>query len=163
MFKVKEPRVGDRVLVLGYPDGLHHDAGLFPIARGGTIATFPLVGFKNSPAFFVDGTFIPGSSGSPVFTAERFSLTRTNSTNGETTVLNLPMVLGVTYSNLNYPVLEGDTKEKKNSTNLWQFANIGIVYNTRTISATLDAATSSGTLKPSLQQQTEPAQPCSVA
>lgn len=64
------PPVGERVFVLGYPQGMT-STGVFPIWKGATIASEPLadVAFGDvdySNVFYIDATTKSGMSGSPV-------------------------------------------------------------------------------------------------
>jgi len=56
----------ERVLFVGYPDGLHDETHLLPILRTGTIASIPSVDFNGKPVFLIDAQVYGGSSGSPV-------------------------------------------------------------------------------------------------
>jgi len=61
------------VLFVGYPSGLFDSKNLTPIARRGTTATPVALDYEGEPAFLIDATVFPGSSGSPVFIADRGS------------------------------------------------------------------------------------------
>lgn len=63
----------EQVLFIGYPSGLFDTKNLTPIARRGTTATPVALDYEGEPAFLIDATVFPGSSGSPVFIADRGS------------------------------------------------------------------------------------------
>ena len=59
--------VGDRLLVLTYPERFEaNDAG-FPVARNATIASFPLTPISRYESFLADFTTFGGDSGGPAF------------------------------------------------------------------------------------------------
>jgi S1-C subfamily serine protease len=59
----------EEILFIGYPDGLYDEANLTPIIRRGSTATPLQLDYGNEPAFLIDASVFPGSSGSPVFIA----------------------------------------------------------------------------------------------
>jgi hypothetical protein len=72
-------KIGDEILVVGYPSGLKHRTTNFPLVRAGIIATRigetleddyrqPTGNYRKRTlrGFLIDGASIPGSSGSPV-------------------------------------------------------------------------------------------------
>lgn len=60
----------ERVLVVGYPNGIWDQHNNMPVARIGTTATHPLAMYKAKANFLIDVAAFGGSSGSPVFTYE---------------------------------------------------------------------------------------------
>lgn len=66
---------GDRLMCLGYPLNRDANAAGFPIARGGTIASYPLFPASRYRSFQLDFEVYPGNSGGPAFFIEtgRFS------------------------------------------------------------------------------------------
>lgn len=58
------------VAFVGYPSGIFDTVNFLPIARRGTTATPIVVDYQGLPAFLVDASVFPGSSGSPVFLIE---------------------------------------------------------------------------------------------
>ena len=56
----------EEVLFVGYPNSLFDPVNFTPIARRGTTATPIRSNYRGEPAFLVDATVFPGSSGSPV-------------------------------------------------------------------------------------------------
>jgi V8-like Glu-specific endopeptidase len=71
----------EEVTFIGYPNGLYDAKNYLPILRTGTTATPISVDYQGAPAFLIDASVFPGSSGSPVFIANRgMYLTRGGST-----------------------------------------------------------------------------------
>jgi hypothetical protein len=66
------------IVFIGYPVGLYDSVNYLPVTRQGMTATPISVDYCGKPAFLVDASVFPGSSGSPVFIMDRGSyLTRT--------------------------------------------------------------------------------------
>lgn len=61
----------EEINFIGYPNGLYDTANYLPILRTGTTATPISVDYQGKPAFLVDASVFPGSSGSPVCIANR--------------------------------------------------------------------------------------------
>jgi hypothetical protein len=61
----------EEVVFIGYPNGLFDTMNYLPILRTGTTATPIAVDYRGAPAFLIDASVFPGSSGSPVFIANR--------------------------------------------------------------------------------------------
>lgn len=59
------------ITFIGYPSGIYDIHNCLPIARRGVTATPISVNFRGVPAFLVDASVYPGSSGSPVFVFNR--------------------------------------------------------------------------------------------
>lgn len=55
------------VTFIGYPNALHDEVNFTPIARRGFTATPLALNHNGLPAFLIDASVFPGSSGSPVF------------------------------------------------------------------------------------------------
>lgn len=55
------------VMFLGYPNGIFDRKNLIPVARRGATATPIQLDYEGTPAFLIDASVFPGSSGSPVF------------------------------------------------------------------------------------------------
>lgn len=64
---VRQLDVVETVTFIGYPSGLYDHVNHTPIVRQGTTATPIELNWNGSPAFLIDGSVFPGSSGSPVF------------------------------------------------------------------------------------------------
>lgn len=56
----------EEIVFVGYPSGIFDSRNLMPIMRRGTTATPVQIDYEGLPAFLVDASVFPGSSGSPV-------------------------------------------------------------------------------------------------
>lgn len=63
---VEESDVDNKVLMIGYPNGLWDELNNFPIVRNGITASHPALDFNGKSIGVVDMACFPGSSGSPV-------------------------------------------------------------------------------------------------
>jgi hypothetical protein len=63
-----EVQVGEDLIVIGYPLGLHDAAYNLPIVRRGTLASFYPIPFEGEPYFLMECRPHAGCSGSPVLT-----------------------------------------------------------------------------------------------
>lgn len=70
----------EQVMMIGYPNGLYDQASMLPIARRGQTATPIFNDYNNMPAFLIDASVFPGSSGSPVVLYDRGSYTTRDGT-----------------------------------------------------------------------------------
>jgi hypothetical protein len=57
----------ESVTFVGYPNSLYDTVNMTPLARRGSTATPPSLDYNGQPAFVIDASVFPGSSGSPVF------------------------------------------------------------------------------------------------
>ena len=55
------------IVFVGYPSDVYDRRNLLPVVRKGITATPISVDFEGKPAFLIDASIFPGSSGSPVF------------------------------------------------------------------------------------------------
>ncbi|MBA7708835.1 hypothetical protein ES703_117739 [subsurface metagenome] len=55
------------IVFIGYPNNIYDRRNLLPVVRRGITATPISVDFEGRPAFLIDASIFPGSSGSPVF------------------------------------------------------------------------------------------------
>jgi len=55
------------IIFVGYPSNIYDRKNLLPVVRKGITATPISVDFEGKPAFLIDASIFPGSSGSPVF------------------------------------------------------------------------------------------------
>jgi hypothetical protein len=58
--------VAEKILMIGYPQGLSDETNNFPIIRQGISATHPSLDFNSKPIGVADIACFPGSSGSPI-------------------------------------------------------------------------------------------------
>ncbi|MBN8425003.1 trypsin-like peptidase domain-containing protein [Microbacterium esteraromaticum] len=82
----------ENVTFVGYPSGLFDTASMLPIARRGQTATPIFNDYRGWPAFLIDASVFPGSSGSPVLILDRGSYTTRG---GDTHIASRLYVAGV--------------------------------------------------------------------
>lgn len=70
----------EQVTMIGYPNGLFDQSSMLPIARRGQTATPIFNDYNNLPAFLIDASVFPGSSGSPVVLYDRGTYTTRDGT-----------------------------------------------------------------------------------
>ena len=70
----------EQVTFVGYPNGLFDKASMLPIARRGQTATPIFNDYEGLPAFLIDASVFPGSSGSPVLVFDRGTFTTRDGT-----------------------------------------------------------------------------------
>jgi hypothetical protein len=86
----------EQVTMIGYPNGLFDQSSMLPIARRGQTATPIFNDYNNLPAFLIDASVFPGSSGSPVVLYDRGSFTtRDGSTHFGTRLALLGVIAAV--------------------------------------------------------------------
>ena len=61
----------ERILLVGYPNGVYDAINNLPVIRSGITATPPSVDYEGRPRFLIDASVFPGSSGSPIFAYDR--------------------------------------------------------------------------------------------
>ena len=61
----------ERILFVGYPNGVYDASNNLPVIRSGITATAPGVDYEGRPRFLIDASVFPGSSGSPIFAYDR--------------------------------------------------------------------------------------------
>ncbi|MBB4080808.1 hypothetical protein GGR28_003443 [Lewinella aquimaris] len=61
-----EPKIGDRILVLGYPSGFYDPIAKLPVAKAGIIASSFGRNYEGDEKFLIDAKLYPSSSGSLV-------------------------------------------------------------------------------------------------
>ncbi len=61
----------ERILFVGYPNGVYDAINNLPVIRSGITATPPGVDYEGRPRFLIDASVFPGSSGSPIFAYDR--------------------------------------------------------------------------------------------
>ena len=133
--------IGDQIISLGYPLNLVEGGHSIPIARGGTISSWPTRPFRNSPVILIDSTMIRGSSGSPVFLPELpyTYLSETNISIGATRQAYLLGIQGQLIPDWRMIVQKtisfGQPLQEIDVINT---ANFGIIYKAETISETID-------------------------
>lgn len=110
--KIKKVDVGDSVLFVGYPAGMHDFSNNLPLVRTGSIATL----YNDNSVFLIDASVFPGSSGSPVFLKDDDDYNT---------------FLGVLSASLRPPLgLLEETKE---------YIDFGVVYPSKTVFETIES------------------------
>ncbi|WP_274725871.1 SEC-C metal-binding domain-containing protein [Xenorhabdus bovienii] len=61
----------EEIIMIGYPNGLWDSVNNLPITRKGITATHPKLKLNGKHHFLIDAACFPGSSGSPVYLANR--------------------------------------------------------------------------------------------
>jgi hypothetical protein len=64
-----DPRVGEEISVLGFPQVLPGTEGAFAVLRGGKIASYSAGSSRSREKFLVNANVYAGDSGGPVFAA----------------------------------------------------------------------------------------------
>ncbi|BAS18672.1 serine-Type endopeptidase (plasmid) [Arthrobacter sp. Hiyo8] len=86
----------EQITMIGYPNGLFDQSSMLPIARRGQTATPIFDDYNNLPAFLIDASVFPGSSGSPVVLYDRGTFTtRDGSTHSGSRMALLGVVAAV--------------------------------------------------------------------
>lgn len=127
------------VLFVGYPNGLYDQVNHTPIARRGATATPLHLDWNGTPAFLVDASVFPGSSGSPVFLVQsgQYRTATGMQLGGPPRIALLGVVAAV--------MLQRDTGQivtrvsERHQVEFDQMIDLGIVYNWRALDETVDA------------------------
>ncbi|HEY3287032.1 MAG TPA: serine protease [Gemmatimonadaceae bacterium] len=133
-----------RVVFIGYPNGLWDSANLLPIARTGSIATLPRIAFQGRPVFLIDASVFPGSSGSPVFVFDEGSFhdpTGGGLVVGQSRVILLGLVAAVYYkTEVNDIQTVAHAAGGRQVVVDKEMIDLGMVFNHRALSETIDEA-----------------------
>jgi hypothetical protein len=126
----------ESVVFIGYPSGIFDTANLLPIMRRGTTATPIAVDYLGLPAFVIDASVFPGSSGSPVLLFDRgmYSIR-----NGGTAIGTRLMLLGILAS-IHVSHVEGNVRllPARLAIDFDQPLGLGIVFRAEAIDACVD-------------------------
>lgn len=131
----------ERILFVGYPQGIYDEKNNLPIIRSGITATPPTVDYEGSPKFLIDASVFPGSSGSPVFAYDRGSwLSGTSDwVVGSERVIFLGVLSSVLYresdGSLEFRDIPTDTKVVPVSR---EMIDLGVVYKAVTVVETIE-------------------------
>ena len=129
------------VVFIGYPNGLFDKANFLPIARRGALATPILIDYCGLPAFLIDASVFPGSSGSPVFIHQAGIVTRRDGSThvgGRTALIGVLGAVHIRRSSAD--VIEVPTAY---TVQLTDVLDLGIVYRTDAIVETMDVCLAS--------------------
>lgn len=126
----------EEVIFIGYPANLFDAHNLTPIARLGTTATPVALPYSGQPAFLIDASVFPGSSGSPVFLMDRSGMHRSKD---GTIIAGSPrfILLGVVAAMYEREV-EADLIQTQARLAFKDPLNLGIVYKAWAIDECID-------------------------
>jgi Trypsin-like peptidase domain len=124
------------VIFVGYPSGIFDAVNLLPVVRRGITATPIAVDYNGIPAFLVDASVFPGSSGSPVFLAETGTY---RSRDGGLVVGTRGMCLGILAA-VHVRTVEGNVTElvTRLEVTFDEPIDLGIVYKSSVFDACVD-------------------------
>lgn len=126
----------ESVTFFGYPAGLIDQSALLPIARRGQTATPIFNDYNGLPAFVIDASVFPGSSGSPVFLFDRGSYVDRE---GNLNVANRVFLLGVV-AQVHTRIVGGRIEMVTNPTPMFdEPIDLGIVFKASAIQETVQA------------------------
>ncbi|MBF4631378.1 trypsin-like peptidase domain-containing protein [Clavibacter michiganensis subsp. phaseoli] len=120
----------EAITFVGYPSGIYDTASFQPIARRGNTATPIFNDYRGEPAFLIDASVYPGSSGSPVVLFDNgMYVTR----NGSATVGVRLKLLGVVAA-VHTRIVAGEVIMTSHGTSVFSDPiNLGIVYKSSAI------------------------------
>lgn len=127
------------VMFAGYPAGLFDKHNFTPIVRQGVTASRLQLDYNGLPAFLIDASVFPGSSGSPVFLSTR---TMTVARDGGVTIGHqMPLLLGV-LSAVHEMEVQGEVVElpTRYVARMRQALNLGVVFKSRAVIECVDLA-----------------------
>lgn len=124
------------VLFVGYPAGIFDKSNFTPVVRRGITATPLALDYEGHPAFLVDASVFPGSSGSPVFIVNHGSYSPRS---GGLVVGNRLLFLGVLAA-VHTHQIEGDASSLPAGlvVTVDEALDLGIVYKARTVDECID-------------------------
>lgn len=125
----------ESVTFVGYPSGLFDRASMLPIARRGQTATPIFNDYNQLPAFLIDASVFPGSSGSPVLILDRGIY---STRDGVTQVGNRVMLAGVVAA-VHTRTVMGEIRITSNAYATFDdMIDLGIVFKSSAIQETVD-------------------------
>jgi V8-like Glu-specific endopeptidase len=150
----------EEVTFIGYPSGLYDTKNYLPILRRGTTATPIDVDYEGVPAFLIDASVFPGSSGSPVFIADK-GIYQTR--NGSTVVGSRLIFIGILAA-VHTRQVQGSVDVLPSSKLVTAFPepiDLGIVYKARCVDDCIQLVLQNSGLKQikpkeSIETSTEP-------
>lgn len=130
--------VVEEILFVGYPKGIYDKANNLPIFRKGITATHPRIDFNGKPAFLIDASVFPGSSGSPVLI---YDAGPRGTKEGQVNPHRRVLLLGVLQGLRKYDdkiILEGIYGDPPPTLEVRQMLDLGTVYKARTVQETIN-------------------------
>lgn len=134
----------EEVTFIGYPEALYDKVNLTPLLRRGITSTPVALDWEGKPMFLVDAAVFPGSSGSPVYIADRGAWTDRNGNmrvgQGRFFLLG---VVAAAYEVSMFSEMEEFVEEKTTGAGqqgVWtnRFLNLGVVYKAAAIMDCVD-------------------------
>lgn len=123
------------VTFVGYPNGLFDKASMLPIARRGQTATPVFNDYEGLPAFLIDASVFPGSSGSPVVIFDRGSFTTRDGTTHIGSRLYLAGVIAAVHTRR----VHGEVRfTSSGAASFEDMIDLGIVYKASAIQECVD-------------------------
>lgn len=123
------------VTFIGYPNGLFDTESMLPIARRGHTATPLFNDYQGMPAFLIDASVFPGSSGSPVLIYDRGSFTTRDGTTHIASRLHLAGVVAAVHTR----TVNGEVVLASTATASFQdVIDLGIVFKASAIQECVD-------------------------
>lgn len=97
----------EKIIMIGYPNGIWDQYNNYPIIRSGITATHIKLNYNGRAEFMIDAASFPGSSGSPVFIFDSGVMYMRN--NSEPMIGQKLFFVGILYGGPQYTVI-GDVK-----------------------------------------------------
>lgn len=146
--KLTELDAIEQVMFIGYPNAIFDRTNLTPIARGGRTATPIELDYAGEPAFLIDASVFPGSSGSPVFLADQGTYRRRD---GSVVVGSRFMFLGILAA-VHVRQVAGDVRQLPTSllASFDEPIDLGIVYKASAVNEAVDVSLKRLSLPPRL-------------
>lgn len=135
----------EKILFIGYPNGLWDTANFLPIARHGYTASHPNIDFNNRPLFIIDASVFGGSSGSPVFIYDKGSYTDKlgNTVLAGNRLIFLGVIAAVYFKKSTREIQTNhDLSQETSSVVQKEMIDLGIVFKARVVVETIEAAVS---------------------
>lgn len=132
------------VLIIGYPNGIYEQEKLLPIVRKGITATPINIDFNRKPAFLIDASIFPGSSGSPVIVFKSSGHQGKGKVSFETPILSLVGVVSAAFyrDDINTIFQKPIPTTMANIVRTQQMIDIGYVEKAHTIIEAIDTFSS---------------------
>lgn len=123
------------VTFVGYPNGLFDRASMLPIARRGQTATPIFNNYEGLPAFLIDASVFPGSSGSPVLIFDRGMYTTRDGNMHVASRIHVAGVIAAVHTRR----VHGQVQIVSSATAVFDdMIDLGIVYKASAIQACVD-------------------------
>jgi hypothetical protein len=128
----------EEIIFIGYPNALYDKVNLTPIMRVGATATPIVLDYNGLPAFLIDASVFPGSSGSPVFLRDRGIYRKRDGSIELASRFSLLGIVAAVYSRERYAELQ--ELPARMGLTVGDLLDLGIVYKASAIIECVDAA-----------------------